>query len=130
MNSFCDRLKEERIRLGINQAEFAERTGVQRRAQVNYESGDRFPDAKYLGLASEVGVDVQYLVSGKRSGCNVLNEAFLEKSVEQAERLMNAAGNRYSPAQKAKIISLVYQVYLEELTLSDESLGRILRLVS
>lgn len=130
MSTFSDRLKDERVRLGFNQTDFAEIAGVQRRAQVNYESGERAPDAKYLEKITAVGVDIQYVVTGKKASTGGIDEMLLEKSVEQAERLMEAAGKRYTAAQKARIISLVYQVYVEENTLSDESLGRILRLVS
>ena len=67
MNSFCERLKEERTRLGFSQADFAVLAGVQRRAQVNYEAGERSPDADYLQKISTVGVDVGYLITGSRS---------------------------------------------------------------
>lgn len=71
MNTFFERLKEERIRLGINQADFAEMAGVQRRAQVNYESGERTPDAKYLEHIASAGVDVLYLITGERREARV-----------------------------------------------------------
>lgn len=37
-------------------------------SQVNYETGKRSPDADYLLAASEAGIDVGYVVTGKRSG--------------------------------------------------------------
>jgi transcriptional regulator with XRE-family HTH domain len=61
------RLAEERERLYLNQGLFAGKVGVSRMSQVNYESGKRFPDARYLLAASEAGVDVAYVVTGKRA---------------------------------------------------------------
>jgi len=62
------RLREERERLGISQALFSWNAGVSRMSQVNYESGKRTPGAEYLRTVAEAGVDVLYVVTGKRSG--------------------------------------------------------------
>ncbi|MFC0708847.1 helix-turn-helix domain-containing protein [Azorhizophilus paspali] len=61
-----DRLKEERLRLGMNQTEFAAITGVTKNSQFNYEKGERSPDAAYLAAASAAGVDVLYVLTGNR----------------------------------------------------------------
>jgi transcriptional regulator with XRE-family HTH domain len=66
MNTFFTRLKEERLRLGLNQTDFAQTGGVQKRAQVSYEQGDRFPDVEYLFSISTIGVDIVYLLTGER----------------------------------------------------------------
>jgi transcriptional regulator with XRE-family HTH domain len=65
--NICDRLKEERARLGLNQADFAQLAGVSKTSQFNYEKGDRSPDAHYLARLLEAGVDVMYIVSGTRT---------------------------------------------------------------
>lgn len=64
MNTFSDRLRDERKRLGKNQTELAELAGVQKRAQVNYESGERSPAADYLAAVAAAGIDVLYLLTG------------------------------------------------------------------
>jgi len=61
------RLKGERERLGISQADFAKACGVGRTAQFNYESGKRSPDGDYLYAAGELGADTGYLLFGVRS---------------------------------------------------------------
>lgn len=68
MNSFSDRLRDERKRLGLNQTELAELAGVQKRAQVNYEAGERSPDADYLASIAKAGADVLYILTGSREG--------------------------------------------------------------
>lgn len=63
----AERLKEERVRLGRSQSEFAEIAGAHRKSQGNYESGERAPDAAYLEAIAAAGADVQYIVTGVRS---------------------------------------------------------------
>lgn len=67
MSTPSDRLKEERKRLGVSQVEFAALGGVGKRAQINYESGDRNPDADYLARVAEHGADVLYVLTGVRA---------------------------------------------------------------
>ncbi len=123
-------LRQERELLGLQGREVYERLEVSKGTYIRWEAGHAVPSDQ-LAKLYELGFDVGYVVTGKRTGPSAsIDEALLEKSVEQAERLMDIAGKRYTAAQKARIISLVYQVYIEENVMSDESLGRILRLVS
>ncbi|AOJ94344.1 helix-turn-helix domain-containing protein [Burkholderia multivorans] len=62
-----DRLKEERMRIGLSQAEFAALGGLGKQAQLNYESGTRSPDANYLAALAKIGVDVLYVITGERA---------------------------------------------------------------
>ncbi len=82
MLNFCDRLKEERKRLGLNQMDVAVHAGVSKTTQFNYEKGDRQPDATYLAAIAELGMDINYLITGSRS----LN---LELSTEETALLDN-----------------------------------------
>lgn len=62
----CDRLKEERERLGFSQTEFAAVAGASKNSQYNYEKGERSPDAVYLAAVAGKGVDILYVVTGER----------------------------------------------------------------
>ncbi len=66
MSTIGQRLREERERLGLNQTDFAEIGGIQKRAQINYEKDERHPDAAYLAAITEAGVDVLYVLVGQR----------------------------------------------------------------
>ncbi|RBB92026.1 XRE family transcriptional regulator, partial [Pseudomonas sp. MWU12-2115] len=66
-NSIGNRLKEERMRIGMSQAEFAALGGLGKQAQLNYESGARSPDANYLAALANVGVNVLYVITGERA---------------------------------------------------------------
>lgn len=67
MSSFGERLKEERLRLGLSQEEFGEIGGVQKLAQRNYEKGNRNPDASYIAAVTAAGVDILYVLTGQRN---------------------------------------------------------------
>ncbi len=67
MSTFCERLKEERNRIGLNQTELGEFGGVKKQAQLKYEKGERFPDSNYLEKIAKAGVDVSYVVTGLSS---------------------------------------------------------------
>ncbi|TAL53800.1 helix-turn-helix transcriptional regulator [Pandoraea sp.] len=67
MTIFSERLREERKRLGLNQADFAKQGGVKKDAQLNYENGTRRPDASYLEALAAIGVDVLYVLTGEHS---------------------------------------------------------------
>lgn len=62
-----DRLREERERLGMSQDGLGAVGGVTGRAQRNYERGDRELGVGYLAAIAVAGVDVLYVVTGKRS---------------------------------------------------------------
>ncbi len=66
MLNIGERLREERVRLGFNQADFAAIAGVAKTSQFNYEKGDRSPDAVYLAAVAEQGVDILYVIIGQR----------------------------------------------------------------
>lgn len=108
MNNFCDRLREERERLGYNQADFGEIGGVKKLAQFNYEKGERSPDAAYLAKISAIGVDIVYLITGQRSFPVALNpkeEALLDNyrnSNEAGKKAVETTASAFANADTVK----------------------------
>lgn len=68
MSEIAERLRTERKRLGMSQEEMGIAGGITRNTQSNYEKGVRSPDADYLAAVAAIGVDVQYVITGQRSG--------------------------------------------------------------
>jgi transcriptional regulator with XRE-family HTH domain len=66
LHIFGNRLMQERARLGLTQADLAASTGITRRTQINYESGQRAPDAAYLDAVDKKGIDTLFVVTGRR----------------------------------------------------------------
>lgn len=77
MSEFGRRLKQERERLGLNQAEFGDVGGVKKNAQSNYELGERFPSAEYLERIATKGADILYIVTGQAGGALTPDESAL-----------------------------------------------------
>lgn len=60
-----ERIADERKRLGLSQAAFAELVGVSFSSQRRYENESRAPDTGYLDSLRRCGVDVQYVITGR-----------------------------------------------------------------
>lgn len=58
--------------MGMNQTEFAQLGGVGKTTQINYEKGDRYPDAAFLAAVAVAGVDILYVVTGQRGSSAAL----------------------------------------------------------
>lgn len=59
-----ERLKEERRRLGLSQADAAAQLSIAKKSQTNYELGHSSPNAEYLAAAAALGFDVLYVLTG------------------------------------------------------------------
>lgn len=64
---FSIRLKNERARLGLTQAEIASKCNVSREMWGKYERGVALAGSEVLFSLAEINVDIGYLFSGVRS---------------------------------------------------------------
>ena len=71
------RLKEERSRLGLGQVAFAQACNVSRSTQTYFEADTNVPGGAYLIAADALGVDVLYVLTGRRSRPVDMKEAAL-----------------------------------------------------
>jgi len=126
-NSIGARLSGERHRLGLTQEQFAKLGGVQRRAQAHYEAGKRTPDANYLAAISEGGVDVVYLLTGRREhqsiNFDLLGSVFI--AIERWELEEDVNLKAY---QRARITEAAYRVALERGSVTNEIVEILARL--
>lgn len=60
------RLVEERERLGFSQQDFFRACGISKAQQYNFEKGINYPGGAYLIAADALGVDVLYVLTGRR----------------------------------------------------------------
>ncbi|ELC1915484.1 helix-turn-helix transcriptional regulator [Salmonella enterica] len=88
------RLREERERVGLSQPEMGEVGGVTKLTQLNYEKGERMPDAAYLSVLHEnLGIDVSYILTGQRTPKpeGLITESPEEKALLENYRAMDKA---------------------------------------
>lgn len=66
-----DRIRDERERLGLTQPVFAAAANTKKGSIINWEKGASAPTAFQLEGLATLGVDVQYIVTGRRSAAAV-----------------------------------------------------------
>jgi len=110
--SFGTRLADERKRLGQKQAEFAALVGTNVPKQSLYENDKRELRAAYLARLPEAGVDVLYVLTGRRGEQGQLPQdasdlltAYLalppeiRRALEDLARALHAAFSRPPPSR-------------------------------
>jgi transcriptional regulator with XRE-family HTH domain len=80
IQSLGARLKKERKRLGLTQAQFASKVGVGRLNVMRNELGERCPDADYLLSCQKIGVNIFFVLNGSTE--EKLDFARMESSVK------------------------------------------------
>lgn len=95
MKDFGKRLKEERERLLMSQAEFAKACGVGKTAQYMYERGDREPSWSYMDKANEAGADSHYIFTGTKTGSDWAYARAYKKMLYTVEMLLGLEENRF-----------------------------------
>lgn len=107
-----ERLLEERKRLGLTQEQLAEASNRHKQTVLNYENGKRSPDAEYLGSLAGIGMDIGYVVTGRRSGDHYPGrEAALldnyraadEEGKRMVERLAHSVAEPVSDGYEVKV---------------------------
>lgn len=125
MNSIGERLTAERNRLGFNQGEMAERGGVQRTAQSNYERGARVPDAAYLAAIAQAGADVLFIVTGVPTPAVDEDIRLYGDAWESLDRALQTSG-RQMPSDKKRLAAWALFQAVKE---GDGEVGRLAELV-
>ncbi|MDT8229585.1 helix-turn-helix transcriptional regulator [Pseudomonas aeruginosa] len=66
--SHSERLRQERKRLSLTQAQAAQKAGVTRETWSRYETGALLPGMEVLAALANAGADVHYILTGQRQG--------------------------------------------------------------
>lgn len=139
MVSFCERLRAERTRLGLNQTDFAALAGVTKKTQMLYEAGDRAPDTHYLTAVTQAGVDMYYLITGQKildatpptaaPTWAPIDGEKLGRIIEMLEAAAKQAARRWPPKKLAQVAAEIYNALGHEQTFDEPRVERILKLV-
>lgn len=65
--SIGERIAEERKRLELTQAAFADKLSISLSSQKRYETSERVPNIYYIGALEKIGVDVAYVMTGSHA---------------------------------------------------------------
>ena len=128
-----ERLRHERKRLGLSQQMFSEQVGVSRTAQANYELGKTPPDINYMARLGAVGVDVTYVLSGRRSGevAADLMDWGLHDAILRGIREVAQEEDIDIPFEKEmSMLRLLYRQFASERTVDRSAVRTLLRLAA
>lgn len=136
MVSFCERLRAERTRLGLNQTDFAALAGVTKKTQMLYEAEERVPDANYLAAIAHAGADTHYLITGQKIAVAPsapvwapIDTDKLGRIIEMLDAAAKQAGRRWPSKKLAEVAAEVYNALGEDQGFDQPRVERILKLV-
>ena len=125
---FGKNLKIERLRLGLNQSEIAEIGGVSKATQVAYEADSTKPDAAYLSRVSEAGVDVHWLLTGRRAAPGVQWELIFDL-LALIDEWMGERDKPTSSSERDDLLRTLYAQFSTDSRIDAEQLRATFRLV-
>lgn len=135
MVSFCERLRAERTRLGLNQTDFAALAGVTKKTQMLYEAGERVPDANYLAAITAAGADLGFIIGQKivaaptATAWAPIDSEKLGRIIEMLEAAAKQAGRRWPAKKLAEVAAEVYNALGDDQGFDQPRVERILKLV-
>lgn len=113
-----------RSQWSLTQAEMASRMGVSLRAYQNYETHEREPRAVDLAPLGEYGINLNWLLTGEGQmrreeggeshDSASLDEGLLEVCIEAVEEEVGRAKRTISASNKAKAVSALYDLLMDE----------------
>lgn len=124
---FGQRLKEERKRLKMSQADFALIGGCQRLAQLQYEAEATAPTTRYLSAIAAAGVDLAYLILGVRIGEGSLTpeqaHRVEDKAFDWIRRCADAQPDGKLSADTHEMLFKLFRGYLTQVELGQLPAG-------
>jgi len=110
--SVGSRLKGERERLGMSQTVFAAIGKASKSSQIRYEADEgNGPDTSYLVRISEAGVDIQYVLTGRRSAVAAVNQSLLTICLAGVEEGLESTRRVMEPEKKAQLVAMLYDLH-------------------
>ena len=131
LESFAERLQEERKRLQLSQDELGALAGVSRKSQSGYEVGARYPDAGYLLSLFKAGIDVCYLLTGNRTGTSSLNSKEEGLLLIDAFEVVSKRLKKHdvSLEKRKEAAWLLYKIYKENETPDEQMVESVINLI-
>ena len=115
LDLFRERLKTERQRLGMTQAELGAAAKIDRRTQYKYEVGTNEPNISYLKGVESAGVDIPFTLFGQRSEelCGAVDWPLLWQAVEDIALFTSRRLPDCPEAIKRDLVERLYLAYQE-----------------
>jgi len=85
---YPERIKEIRAHFNMNKTEFASLTNILRSAVSEFESGNREPTREFIKTLSDIGISVDWFLSGNGEMLKANKEAFKDKSLYEKANIL------------------------------------------
>jgi len=140
MKKFSDRLRHIRLQRRYTQAELAQRAGLSQSAVASYESGERQSSRAIFKLATALGIEAQWLNTGKgpiastkELSQNITRPSFRETPGDLSSSCLSTPANKWpffciphshyenlTPHNKQLLEKLV-KIFIEACQTSDQT---------
>lgn len=122
------RLRQERSRLGLTQAELAQIGGVSKTSQVAYEAGSTNPDIAYLSRVREAGVNVGWVMSGT-SEVGEVEWGLVNEILALIDEWVGERGKPPTASERGDLLRTLYAQFSGGRRIDSEQLNAFFRLV-
>lgn len=129
---YGSRIRNERVRLGYTQVEWAKSCGVSKTSQVAYEQGTYKPDVAYLSNAVALGADPLYLLAGRTTAASVASEFDWDLAEEIMTLIDFWAASRSDPVPvttRVRLLKLFYAQFSLSGKIDERDLQKSLALM-
>lgn len=133
LQALGQRLRGERKRLGLTQAELASRAGVSRAAVATYEAGRTPPDVAFIDRLREAGVRTSYVVDGEAGAASAAAVFDWELARHLMARVAEYARKNNVDLEPTQLIDLVQVLYAgarRDREVDTETIAAALRLAA
>jgi len=124
---FGEKVREQRNRAGLLQADVASAIGVTKRTLINYEGGTSYPQDRsiYIKLAEFFSVDVNYFLTEDEEFITAAAESYGAKGQSQAKLILEQtaalfAGGELSDNDQRAFLYSMQDLYLESKEMAKE----------
>lgn len=137
----ADRMRQVRVVFGVSQPEMAAKLGMTARPYQDYEAGKRLPGGEALQALADIGVNLNWLLTGDGqmlcaappAAAPALDEQLLAETLRVVDDWLAAHRRTMTAARKAEVAASIYAMALEDVAegrpaLDERRIAHILKL--
>lgn len=123
---FGEKVKEQRSKVGLNQADVAAAIGVTKRTLANYEGGTSYPQDRsiYIKLANFFKVDINYFLTEDEEFITAAAESYGAKGQAQAKLILEQAAALFAGGELSENDQIAFLHNMQALYLESKEIAR------
>ena len=123
---FGEKVREQRDKAGLLQADVAKAIGVSKRTLASYEGGASYPKDRnvYIKLSELFGVDVNYFLTENEKFLTLAAENYGKKGQDQASVILGAAAALFAGGELSETDQLAFLHNMQALFLESKEIAR------